>query len=356
MKERPFLAPFALLYGAGVTVRHKLFDWGWRRTHSFDIPILCVGNLTVGGTGKTPVVEMLVRSLGGEFNIAVLSRGYGRRTKGYLEVDAAMPYRKTGDEAKQVKRKFPNAVVVVCERREEGIERIRREHPEVNLIILDDGFQYRGVEPWVNIVLVDYTRPIWADRLLPWGMLRDKLSQMPRAHYVLVTKCPPGMNALDRRIVRKSLKLYPYQGLYFTHTSQGALAPVFAEGVHNVPKPGGQVVAMSGIGNPAAFEEGLASGYDVVSILRYADHHPYRTRDLRDMQHQLDNHPRASIVTTEKDAVKFANSNKIPMEIRERLFYAPVRVAFDEDCEDDFIKKLKNDLRTDPRGRFLDSQ
>jgi tetraacyldisaccharide 4'-kinase len=356
MNTRALLAPLALLYGAGVSVRHKLYDWGWRRTHSFDIPILCVGNLTVGGTGKTPVVEMLVRGLGGEFNIAVLSRGYGRCTKGYLEVMPGMPYRQTGDEPKQVKRKFPEVVVVVCERREEGIERIREEHPEVNLIILDDGFQYRGVEAWVNIVLVDYTRPVWADHLLPWGSLRDTLSQMPRAHYVLFTKCPADMNALDRRIARKSLKLFPYQGLYFTHTSQGALVPAFAEGAHKVPHPGGQVIAMSGIGNPAAFEQGLAAGYDVVGALRYADHHPYRTRDLRDMQSELDRFPRASIVATEKDAVKFTGSSQVPAEIRERLFYAPVRVVFDENCEDDFFKKLKNDLRTTPRERFLHSQ
>ncbi len=351
-----WLAPFALLYGAGVTVRHKMFDWGWRRTHSFDIPIICVGNITVGGTGKTPVVEMLVRRLGEEYKIAVLSRGYGRRTKGYLEVENGISYRQTGDEAKQVKRKFPDTVVVVCERREEGIERIRNEHPEVNLIILDDGFQYRGVEPWVNIVLVDYTRPVWGDHLLPWGMLRDTLSQMPRAHYVLVTKCPPDMNALDRRIVRKSLKLYPYQGLYFTRASQGVPVAVFPEGARHAPKPGGPVVAMSGIGNPTAFEAGLVAGYDVVGTLRYADHHPYRTRDLRDMRHELERHPHAAIVTTEKDAVKFGSGGKIPAELREKLFYTPVRVAFDEDGEGDFINKLKNDLRTNPRERFLHSQ
>jgi tetraacyldisaccharide 4'-kinase len=332
-----------------------MYDWGWRRTHSFDIPILCVGNLTVGGTGKTPVVEMLVRRLGGEYNIAVLSRGYGRRTKGYLEVERGMSYRLTGDEPKQVKMKFPDVTVVVCERREEGIERIREEHPEVNLIILDDGFQYRRVEPWVNVVLVDYTRPVWADHLLPWGMLRDKLSQMPRAHYVLVTKCPLDMNPLDRRIVRKSLKLFPYQGLYFTRTSQGAPVAVFPEGAH-APRPGGPVVAMSGIGNPAVFEAGLAAGYDVVGALRYPDHHPYRTRDLRDMQHELEKFPSASIVATEKDAVKFAGSSKIPEDIRARLFYTPIRVAFDEDGEDDFINKLKHDLRTNPRERFLHSQ
>jgi tetraacyldisaccharide 4'-kinase len=333
-----------------------MFDWGWRRVHSFDIPILCVGNLTVGGTGKTPVVEMLVRRLKDDYNIAVLSRGYGRRTKGYLEVQPGMSYRLTGDEPKQIKHKFPDVVVAVCEQREKGIERIRQEHPVIDLVILDDGFQYRKVEPWVNVVLTDCTRPVYQDHLLPWGMLRDGVSQMPRAHYVLVTKCPSGMNALDRRIVRKSLKLYPYQGLYFTRMVQGAPAAMFPEGAHNTPKPGGNIVAMSGIGNPAVFEKGLAEGYNVAGTLRYADHHPYRTSDLHDMRRALYAVPGAAIVATEKDAVKLANSRKIPVEIRERLFYVPLRVAFDEHGEADFINKLKNDLRTNPRERFLHSK
>lgn len=332
-----------------------MFDWGWRRTRSFDIPILCVGNLTVGGTGKTPVTEMLVRRLKDSYTVAVLSRGYGRRTKGYLEVQPGMPFRLTGDEPKQIKQKFPGVVVVVCERRGEGIDRIREEHPDVNLIILDDGFQHRQVEPWVNIILTDYTRPIYQDHMLPWGMLRDGISQMPRAHYVLVTKCPPDMSALDRRIVRKSLKLFPYQGLYFTRMAQSSPTAIFSEGAHKSPKRGAAVVAMSGIGNPAEFERGLEENFNVAGTLRYADHHPYRTRDLRDMQRELDNAPGAVIVTTEKDAVKFANSRKIPVDLREKLFYTPLRVAFDEHAESEFINKLKNDLRTNPRERFLHS-
>ncbi len=356
MKGSVWFAPLAFLYGVGVSVRHKMFDWGWRTVRRFDVPIVSVGNLTVGGTGKTPVVEMLVRHLRQDYNIAVLSRGYGRRTKGYLEVEPQMSFLQTGDEPKQIKQKFPEVVVAVCERRGEGIDRIRSEHPGVNLIILDDGFQHRQVEAWVNILLMDSTRPIYQDHLLPWGSLRDRVSQLPRAHYVMVTKCSADMNALDRRIVRKSLKLFPYQGLYFTRTVGGAPVAVFDEGRQMAPRPGDQVVAMSGIGNPKAFEDGLMAGYEVVDVLRYPDHHPYRSRDLRDMQRMLDHYPRAAIVTTEKDAVKLTNSRKIPPEIRERLFYQPIRVAFEDSAEDDFIKKLENDLRTNPRERFFHSK
>lgn len=351
--NRAWLAPVALIYGMVISVRHKMYDWGWLRVRRFDIPVLSVGNLTVGGTGKTPVVEMLVRRLKDTHNIAVISLGYKRRTKGYLEVEQGMSFLKTGDEPKQIKMKFPDVVVAVCKRRADGIDLIRKHHPEVNLIIMDDGFQHRRVEPWVNIVLMDCTRPIYHDHLLPWGMLRDSVSQLPRAHYVLVTKCPGDMSPIDRRIVRKSLKLYPYQGLYFCHNVAGQPTAIFSEALYKPPKPGAQVVAMSGIGNPAAFERGLEGRYDVVDRLRYPDHHPYRSHDLRDMRRVLEQTPDAVIMTTEKDSVKLTNSRKIPSEIRERLFYQPIRVAFADDDEFDFISKLKNDLRTDPRDRFF---
>lgn len=351
------LAPLAALYGLGVSVRNKLFDWGWRRVRTFDIPLLCVGNITVGGTGKTPVVEMLIRQLRDTYNIAVLSRGYGRRTKGYLEVKRGMSYTKAGDEPKQIKHKFPDIVVVVCERRGEGIDRLREEHPEVSLIIMDDAFQHRQVEAWVNIVLVDYTRPTWQDHLLPWGMLRDTRGQMHRAHFVIVTKCPHDMNALERRIVQKNLSLLPYQGLYFCRTATGLPTAVFDDGRGAEPKPGERVVAMSGIGNPGQFEAGLARGYDVVGQLRYADHHPYRSGDLKDMQRALYESHGAAIITTEKDAVKLTNAAKIPRDIRENLYFQPIRVAFDQRGEEeDFITKLKDDLRTNPRERFLHSK
>jgi tetraacyldisaccharide 4'-kinase len=333
-----------------------MFDWKLLRSQEYDIPVVCVGNLTVGGTGKTPVAEMLIRRLRGEYKIAVLSRGYKRRTKGYLEVEAKMSFIRTGDEPKQIKLKFPDIVVAVCEKRTEGINNIRRHHPDVNLIILDDGFQHRRVEPWINIVLMDCTRPIYHDRMLPWGTLRDRVSQMHRANYVLVTKCPPEMNPLDRRIVRKSLKLYPYQELYFCNMAVGQPVAMFSDAAGRTVRQGANVIAMSGIGNPAAFEEGLGELYNVVDLLRFPDHHPYHSRDLREMQRALDGASEDSvIIATEKDAVKLMTSKKIPPEIRSRLYYQPLKVTFLEDTEFDFINKLKNDLRTNPKERFLRS-
>ena len=172
MRELLF-APLAFLYRLAVSFRHNLFDWGFLKSEKFDIPIICIGNITVGGTGKTPMAEMVMAYMMRTHRVALLSRGYGRRTKGYLEVQPAAHYRDVGDEPLQIKRKFPEAVVVVCEKRVEGIRRIQAEHPEVNLIVMDDGFQHRHVDPKINILMVDSTRPIQSDRMLPLGTLRS---------------------------------------------------------------------------------------------------------------------------------------------------------------------------------------
>ena len=175
------LAPAALLYKAGVTFRHRLFDWGILKSEKFDIPVICIGNITVGGTGKTPMAEMVIAYMSQMHRVALLSRGYGRRTKGYLEVKADSHYRDVGDEPLQIKLKFPDTVVAVCEKRAEGIRRIRAGHPDVDLVVMDDGFQHRYVEPKVNIVMIDATRPVQHDRMLPLGTLRDLPEELHRA-------------------------------------------------------------------------------------------------------------------------------------------------------------------------------
>ena len=208
--------PLSWLYGLAVNFRHRLFDWGVLKSEQFDIPIICIGNITVGGTGKTPMAEMLISFLKRKHCVALLSRGYGRRTKGYREVTIDAHYRDVGDEPLQIKRKFPDTTVVVCEKRVEGIRRLREEHPEVNLIVMDDGFQHRYVQPKINVLMVDSTRPIQSDKMLPAGTLRDNPEQLYRAHYFVVTKCPEKMAPIDRRILRKVLVKYAYQRIYFT--------------------------------------------------------------------------------------------------------------------------------------------
>ena len=344
--SKALLAPIAFFYKLGVTFRHRLFDWGILKSERFDIPIICIGNITVGGTGKTPMAEMIIAYMSQKHNIALLSRGYGRKTKGYREVLLSSHYREVGDEPLQIKLKFPDTVVVVCEKRSEGIRRIQYDHPEVDLIIMDDGFQHRYVEPKINVLMIDATRPIQHDRMLPVGTLRDLPSEIYRAHYFIVTKCPEKMAPIDRRIMRKVLIQIAYQRVYFTRFESFMPQPLFADEVPHEPLAQGcPVIALSGIGNPGPFLRTLHERYKVVAEVTLDDHHVYRVRDMKTLASLLNRHPDAVIVTTEKDAVKMVNRAKIPPEVRRSLYYLPINISFIEDSATDFLQKLEEDVR-----------
>ncbi len=347
-------APLSFLYGLGVDIRNKFFDLNILRSEEFDIPVVCVGNLTVGGTGKTPVTEYLVEHFAGRYNLAVLSLGYKRRTRGFVLATLGSSFREIGDEPKQIKLKYPEIPVAVCENRAEGIHRLREIHPETNLILLDDAFQHRRVEAWANIILMDYTRPIYSDHLLPWGSLRDRRSQLDRAHFVLVTKCPAEMSALDMRLVRKSLDLFPYQSLYFTRMKPEAPQPLFPEQAPATLAAGTPVLVMSGIANPAPLVASLSPRYRVAGKLLFEDHHVYRMRDLTQALEMLRGlPPETKIVITEKDAVKLTNRKQIPLEIQQRLYYLPIRVHFVGGTEGDFLRQLEQYVVTNHKYRLL---
>lgn len=339
------LAPAAFIYKMVVTLRHRLFDWGVLKSEKFDIPVICIGNITVGGTGKTPMAEMIIGYMAQRHTVALLSRGYGRRTKGYREVETSSHYRDVGDEPLQIKLKFPQTVVAVCEKRADGIREIRRRHPQVDLIIMDDGFQHRYVEPKVNVVMIDATRPVQHDRMLPAGNLRDLPEQLRRAHYFVVTKCPDKMTPIDRRIMRKVLVQFAYQQVFFTRFESFAPRPLYADEVEAQSlMPGADIIALSGIGNPRPFLTTLREGFNVVEEVNLDDHHVYRVKDMRNLVALLKKHPGAVIVTTEKDAVKMTNRAKVPEEIRRNLYYLPINISFIEDSATDYLQKLEEDV------------
>lgn len=350
------LYPFAQIYKLIVAVRHKLFDWDILHSEEFDIPIVCVGNITVGGTGKTPISEFLISYLSDNHRVALLSRGYKRRTKGYVEAEVNSSFLSVGDEPKQIKLKFPDIVVAVCEKRVDGIREIRKRHPEVNLIILDDGFQHRYVEPWVNIVLMDYTRPIYRDEFLPVGTLRDFKGQLRRANFIVVTKCPQDINPLEMRIVNSNLGLFPYQSLHFTIFKEGRIAPLFPDMAAGTVPYSCPVIAMAGIGNPDPFVNSLAGRYNIVNTLIFSDHHPYRMRDLAKMKKLLDQSPANTIiVTTEKDAVKLTNRKRIPEQIQRALYFIPIEVSFANDSQEEFLRKLNMYVKSNQKYSLLHS-
>lgn len=350
--KRFFLRIASLFYGAAIKLRHLMFDADILHSEKFEIPILCVGNITVGGTGKTPVVEMLVDHYSERYNIAVLSRGYGRTTKGYRVVEATDRYRAVGDEPLQIKRKFPNVVVVVCEKRAFAVHRIMQEFPDVNMIIMDDGFQHRYVQPLLNIITVDATRPVLKDNLVPLGQLRDTVDSLHRAHYFIVTKCPDNMQPIDMRLTRKDLVKKPSQDIFFSRMSAEEPTPVFPE-VEGTVEQNAQVIAMSGIGNNEAFNNGLRTRYDVKAELNLEDHYSYRMSDLKRIKALLDQYPEAVIMTTEKDAVKLCYSQAVPAEIRQRMFYERITLKFVGDGRKEMFTRIDNDIKNCANGTYI---
>lgn len=309
---RFLLLPFAILYGLGVRLRHFLYDRGWLSSKRYPFPIVCVGNLAVGGTGKTPMVEYLVRLLGQE-QVAILSRGYRRKTRGFILADDSATAMTLGDEPYQYHRKFPRATVTVCESRQEGIERLL-ENPHFKYIILDDAFQHRKVQAGTNLLLTSYDKLYTQDFLLPVGSLRDIRSRARKAQIIIVTKCPELTQAEQEKIIQQ-LKPLPSQKVYFTsiaysdrvysHEDSQALKDFIAT----------PFTLVTGIANPTPLVDFLEKQGASFEHLAYSDHHHFSNRELELLRQK------GRILTTEKDYVRLEGALST-------LYYLPIETQF----------------------------
>lgn len=344
MKNKPFILkvllwPFSLVYGLCVCVRNWLFDKGILTSEKFDLPIVSVGNITVGGTGKTPFTEYLIRSLKDRYRLGVLSRGYKRTTSGFRVVKTKDSSSMVGDEPFQIKRKFPDVTVAVDADRRRGIKSLMKmegESPE--LILLDDAFQHRYVHPKVSILLVDYNRNIAEDHLLPVGLMREPKRSMKRADIIVVTKCPDSITPMDMRLFRKHLNPYPYQTLCFTRLAYGELEPLFPPSKSGKSKKNvtladlsdGGVLALTGIASPAPFVEYLKSNVSEVSACSFGDHHAFSSSDLKKIEKQYDSleSKKRYIITTEKDAVRLMDHPDFPDALKQKIYYLPLSIEF----------------------------
>lgn len=349
------LKPLSWLYGAVTDVRNWMFDKGILPSEEYDVPVVSVGNITVGGTGKTPHVEYIVSMLAMDYNIAVLSRGYKRKTKGFLLANSTSTPESIGDEPLQIYRKFGMRVkVAVCEDRRRGIKELLRQYPQIQLIILDDAFQHRYVVPKVSVLLMDYNRPIYEDHLLPWGRLREKPIHINRADMVVVTKCPAGLSPLEYRLVSKKLDLMPYQKLYFSTYNMGGLLPVFPDDEPYNVNLGSltnrdTVMLVTGIANPRGFVRYFKNYPFKRVVSHFPDHHSFSRDDLNRLREKFDKTPgeRKLIITTEKDAVRFAHNPYFPASLKPFCFYLPIGVNMipgleSNDFISDLIKKIES--------------
>lgn len=324
--------PASWLYGIGVRVHNLLYDWNIRQAQTVSVPTICVGNLTVGGTGKTPHIEWLIRRLSPMYRVAVVSRGYKRKTRGFVLASDSSTVADIGDECMQLHRKFPTLPIAVSEDRVEGIRRLVEICPKVQLVLLDDAFQHRRLQCDCNLLLTTADRLYATDHLLPWGHLRDNRCQSRRAHAIIVTKCPKTMTALDRRNVSRTLHLLPYQHLSFSETRYVALP----DSVRNLPD-NASVLLVTGIARPDYLLQHLQQRFTNIRMMAFADHHAFSPGDLMTIEKAA-----AAVdvvLTTEKDAARMEG---IPLSDELKCKLHPIgieAVPMDEDELLSFITK-----------------
>jgi tetraacyldisaccharide 4'-kinase len=327
--------PLSLLYGFIILVRNILFDLKILKSTEFGIPVISVGNITVGGTGKTPHIEYLVRLLKDEFNIAVLSRGYMRKTRDFIMADAASSSNDIGDEPKQLKNKFPDVHVAVDRKRVHGITTLEQRVKNLKVVLLDDAYQHRYVNPGVSILLVDYSQPVYCDHLLPYGNLRESIYETRRADIVIITKSPKTLKPIEKKILTKELKILPYQFLYFTTYEYKNPEPVYAEisnslNFKDIKKSGPVILLVTGIARPQPLAVFLKNYSKSIHEMKYPDHHKWSPDDLNKIKDRFTaiKSKTKYIFTTEKDAVRLRELAIIPDELKTSMYIVPVEVQF----------------------------
>jgi len=334
------LFPFSLLYSAITGIRNHLYNIGWKRSFQFDRFVVSVGNLTVGGTGKTPFVELILRQFKSKYKLAVLSRGYGRRTKGFRLAGAKDDATTLGDEPFQYQVKYGSEVTVaVGEERALAIPEILKNYEQTELIVLDDAFQHRAVRADVNILLSDFQRPFYEDFVLPAGLLRESRRNAKRADFVVITKCPP---LLDKTILQKIEKsVWKYSGehkpVFFSSIKY--LNPVKILGPGTMTD---KVLLFSGIANPEPLEAYVKANYDLKGHLKFPDHHSYSDTDIRRLTKKFEqlNIPDLILMTTEKDMIRLLSQNEQFLH-NYPVFYLPIELYFLKN-EDSFAKMLNS--------------
>ncbi|MCL2327628.1 MAG: tetraacyldisaccharide 4'-kinase [Bacteroidetes bacterium] len=303
------LFPFACVYWLITFVRNKCFDWGILKQTQFEIPIISVGNITVGGTGKTPHVLFIAQLLASSLEIATLSRGYGRKTRGFLCANEHTPVHEIGDEPFLIHQRLPKITVAVDEKRVHGVEMLQKIKPQLQAIILDDAFQHRHIKPKLQIVLVDYNRPLWQDCVFPAGFLREGKYALRRADIVIVTKCPPTISSVEQERWKQKLRINAKQHLFFTSIQYGAIYQVKSgETVDMQEFFKNKILMISGVAQPKIIENFLHEQGAQFTHLAFGDHHDYTAADCETiLKHYNEN---TKILTTEKDVQKLLEITK----------------------------------------------
>ncbi|OKL41455.1 tetraacyldisaccharide 4'-kinase [Pontibacter flavimaris] len=321
------LWPFSQLYGGIMRLRNLGYDKGLLPSRQFDLPVIAVGNLTVGGTGKTPHVEYLMRLLQ-SYKVATLSRGYKRQSKGFILADASSTAAILGDEPFQYHADFKDVNVAVCEDRVKGLEQLQQLVPELEVVVLDDAMQHRPVQPSLNLLITDYNRPFYKDYVLPAGRLREPRSGAKRADAVIVSKCLQSISTKEREQMVGQVQRYTSPGTPVFFSTFAYADPV---SIGKAAAPTKNAVLLTGIANAEPLKNYLSSqGYTLLRHLSYPDHHLYTSDNLKELKELLQQpgYAGATVLTTRKDAVKLTDAGLLPLTLALPIFFVPIEVQF----------------------------
>lgn len=341
---RLLLFPFSLLYGFVVIIRNFAYDTGLFKSNKFDLPVISVGNLAVGGSGKSPMTEYLINLLKWDYTLAMVSRGYGRKTRGFRFVNEYDPVELTGDEPLQIKKKFEGITVAVCENRVEAIEQIKQEN---DVIILDDAFQHRAVNPGLSILLFEYSSFQSWQFLLPTGNLREPMSQKKRADIIVVTKCPSSIDASQKQMISNKLKINANQSLFFSFLKYGKLKSVYedrqSKSMSSLNKAS-TIILLSGIANPKPLTGLLNESGAKLIHHEYSDHHNFTKKNIVKLVDEFKKLDKGDnlIITTEKDAQRLGSEQFQTLLKGIPFYYLPIEADFNEPEKTSFNNLIIN--------------
>lgn len=345
---RIIFLPIAIIYGFFVRLRHLFFNIGILKSHTYKIPIIGVGNLVMGGSGKTPQVENMTRFLFDEFRVAILSRGYGRKSKGYLKANQYSSYEDIGDEPMQYYRKFHNSVVIAVDgNRRRGISNLIADKDLHDVVIMDDSFQHRYVKPGISILLTDIHNLYKQDHLFPVGNLRDTVSSAKRADIVIVTKTDKVLSPITRRSAEGLLNLEKHQKLYFSYIKYGNLTPLFETNSIKFPRRINTILLFTGIANPSPLQEYLRQKCSDFIAMDFPDHHQFSKSDFISIRTKFEDFftKNKIIVTTEKDTMRIINSPHISELSNLPIFYIPIEAKIQKGDREEFRNQIINYVR-----------
>lgn len=350
------LLPFSFLYALILSIRNKLYDFNILPSKTFSNTItINVGNLNVGGVGKTPHVAYLVKLLSSEYNVAILSRGYKRKTRGFMVANHTSTFEDVGDEPLQFKKMFGNCTVAVDEKRDRGIKTIKENYPTTDVVLLDDAFQHRAVNPDINILVTEYSNLFVNDLVLPSGRLREWKSGYKRADIIIVSKCPIILSPIDRRRITEEIKPKDYQKIYFSYINYGNPKPFTPEAENYLEltkDKNTSILLITGIANPSPLYYYLKNNFKVVEHLKYPDHHPFSEKEIEELKTAFNTliGNNKLIITTEKDFMRLSLPRILPLINDLPVFYLPIGISFHGDDKKQFEEQILNYVRKNKRN------